>query len=207
MPASEIPSPTSEPENKDTSLKPLRLADVTSSNPARPSRKGVVSPLPSPISDRVNVLDTLPERNKLLSPSNPGHRFSASESSLGSAARQDTLATPSSLSPKKTLKKSLRKSHSFASLPKFSPDVPLPDASILAKRTRKDSTLVRPPLEPDDVHILVTPAPEVLVVAVSPSATEAISSTPSLPVPAALVPTITSVKGTTDNRSASSMEG
>lgn len=202
MPASALSSLTPESEKKDISLKPLRLADVTSSNPARPSRKGVVSPLPSPILDSANVLDTLLERNKLLSPSNPGHRSSASESSLGSAG---TSATPSpNLSPKKILKKSLRKSSSFSSLPKFSPDVPLPNASILAKRTRKDSTLVRPPLEPDDFHILVTPAPEAPLVAASPSA---ISSTLSLPVPAASVPTITSAKETTDNGSASSTEG
>ncbi|KIK55668.1 hypothetical protein GYMLUDRAFT_834512 [Collybiopsis luxurians FD-317 M1] len=141
--------------------------------PARPSRKDVVSPLPSPTLRRMKALESLPLKS-IVSPPSPGHKPSASESSIGFSGAGNTGIThthahthlphvPSSGSTMLSAKKSIRKSSSFSSLPRFVPpdvDVPLPDASVLAKRTRKSSAPgVRPPIE--DFQIVVTRAPDV----------------------------------------------
>ncbi|KAF5366348.1 hypothetical protein D9757_011464 [Collybiopsis confluens] len=134
--------------------------------PARPSRKDVSSPLPSPNSDRMKALESLPLHTVLSPPSPIKHKPSASESSI---RRPEYALDEFGFGPefgqgkKLSAKKSIRKSSSFSSLPRFlMPDVPLPDASVLAQRSRgrKNSVpsgAVRPPIE--EGFLRRTPAP------------------------------------------------
>ncbi|KAJ3866138.1 hypothetical protein EV359DRAFT_79846 [Lentinula novae-zelandiae] len=126
--------------------------EQTAGAPARPSRTNVISPLPSPVLERLHALESLPGKKELLSP--PAilrHKPSASEPLPGS-----THPNSPSLGPKK----GLQKSSSISSMPRLTPTVYLPDASTLAKRLREDSaTRIRPPLE-SELHIIIT-GPEI----------------------------------------------
>ncbi|KAJ3807243.1 hypothetical protein F5876DRAFT_68280 [Lentinula aff. lateritia] len=126
--------------------------EQTAGAPARPSRTNVISPLPSPVLERLHALESLPGKKELLSP--PAilrHKPSASEPLPGS-----TDPNWPSLGPKK----GLQKSSSISSMPRLTPTVYFPDASTLAKRLREDSaTRIRPPLEPE-LHIIIT-GPEI----------------------------------------------
>ncbi|KAJ4464713.1 hypothetical protein C8R41DRAFT_114024 [Lentinula lateritia] len=126
--------------------------EQTAGAPARPSRTNVISPLPSPVLERLHALESLPGKKELLSPpSILRHKPSASEPLPGS-----TDPNSPSLGPKK----GLQKSSSISSMPRLTPTVYLPDASTLAKRLREDSaTRIRPPLEAE-LHIIIT-GPEI----------------------------------------------
>ncbi|KAJ3719659.1 hypothetical protein DFJ43DRAFT_735665 [Lentinula guzmanii] len=114
--------------------------------PARPSRKDVISPLPSPLLERLRALESLPGK-KFLSPPVSAHKPSASESSPRSAERLSMSPGPPATL---WMKRGLRKSASISSMPRLTPEFQLPDASILAKRIRKDPAgeISRPPLKP-----------------------------------------------------------
>ncbi|KAJ4490486.1 hypothetical protein J3R30DRAFT_3399815 [Lentinula aciculospora] len=121
--------------------------------PARPSRKDVISPLPSPLLQRLHALESLPRKKNLSPPPISAHKLSVS----GPSARPGGLDSVSPGPPMQlTIKRRLRKSSSISSMPKLTRGVLLPDASILAKRFPKDSAArARPPLE-SDLHIVVT---------------------------------------------------
>ncbi|KAJ3797906.1 hypothetical protein GGU11DRAFT_744809 [Lentinula aff. detonsa] len=122
--------------------------------PARPSRKDVISPLPSPLLERLRALESLPGK-KVLSPPVSAHKPSASESSPRSAERLSMSPGPPATS---WMKRGLRKSASISSMSRLTPEFQLPDASILAKRFRKDPAgeISRPPLEPTSL-VAVSP--------------------------------------------------
>ncbi|KAJ3994559.1 hypothetical protein F5050DRAFT_463770 [Lentinula boryana] len=133
--------------------------------PARPSRKDVISPLPSPLLERLRALESLPGK-KFLSPPVSAHKPSASESSPRSAERLSMSPGPSA-----TLwtKRGLRKSASISSMSRLTPEFQLPDASILAKRIRKDPAgqVSRPPLEP--ASLLAVSPPDVQAILTLPT--------------------------------------
>ncbi|KAE9387390.1 hypothetical protein BT96DRAFT_1025906 [Gymnopus androsaceus JB14] len=107
------------------------------SHPTRPSRKGVVSPLPSEIIQRLDALESLPGlpgKGVMISPPPTSkHKPSASESTVrtGMGSESDVLLSYFGMPPKK--KSELESS----SLPHFKSGVPLPDASTLALRAIK----------------------------------------------------------------------
>ncbi|KAJ3970912.1 hypothetical protein EV361DRAFT_255013 [Lentinula raphanica] len=121
--------------------------------PARPSRRDVISPLPSPLLDRLHALESLPGK-KFSSPPVSAHRPSASESSPRSAGHLSLSPPPA----KSLTKKGLRKSASISSMPRLTPEFPLPDASVLAQRFKKNSAtgVTRPTLAPN-VQVVVSP--------------------------------------------------
>ncbi|KAJ3872745.1 hypothetical protein F5051DRAFT_146924 [Lentinula edodes] len=126
--------------------------EQTAGAPARPSRTNVISPLPSPLLERLHALESLPGMKELLSPpAISRHKPSASEPLPGSTHLNSPSPGP---------KRGLQKSSSISSMPRLTPTVYFPDASTLAKRLREDSaTRIRPPLE-SDLHIIIT-GPEV----------------------------------------------
>ncbi|KAJ3906914.1 hypothetical protein F5879DRAFT_1066429 [Lentinula edodes] len=126
--------------------------EQTAGAPARPSRTNVISPLPSPLLERLHALESLPGMKELLSPpAISRHKPSASEPLPGSTHLNSPSPGP---------KRGLQKSSSRSSMPRLTPTVYFPDASTLAKRLREDSaTRIRPPLE-SDLHIIIT-GPEV----------------------------------------------
>ncbi|KAJ4486696.1 hypothetical protein C8J55DRAFT_23265 [Lentinula edodes] len=126
--------------------------EQTAGAPARPSRTNVISPLPSPLLERLHALESLPGKKELLSPpAISRHKPSASEPLPGSTDLNSPSPGP---------KRGLQKSSSISSMPRLTSTAYLPDASTLAKRLREDSaTRIRPPLE-SDLHIIIT-GPEV----------------------------------------------
>ncbi|KAF9072381.1 hypothetical protein BDP27DRAFT_1320363 [Rhodocollybia butyracea] len=156
------------PQDKSLS-KPLEV-------PSRPSRKNVTSPLPSPILQRINQLESVPGGpvlSVLSPPSSPGQKPTDIGPLVDSAPGDLLSAVPSA---QLSARKSLRKSVSIASIP----DVVLPDPSVLAKRVRKNSApAVRPPFN-DEPQAVVTPAPAVQTkVVVAPLVVSKPSDVPS----------------------------
>lgn len=139
------------PERKDGAL----LLTPDTLQPTRPSRTGVISPLPSMIIERLDALDSLPG-NGLVSPPpppppssslKPKHILPAKSTRSGNAT-EDVLWSYFMQVPLEEKSQTTQSDTPSTSLPKFTkPDVPFPDASILAQRSRKQSgsdTEVRP---------------------------------------------------------------